>query len=89
MRIQVLPEDIKWGRKANSQLCPVARAIQREVAGGTLVGVGGRRVNLWTCPVSLTDSTVPDKRIELPPVVQVIIAHYDLTGEMDPFGFEL
>jgi hypothetical protein len=88
MRIQVLPDDIRWGHKSDGGLCPVARAIRRETPAGT-VEVGHYKVRLWDGHPSPLDSIPPDKVLDLPFVVTWMITRYDITGEMDPFGFEL
>lgn len=88
MRIQVLPEDIRWGVQGDSHFCPVARAVRREVPAG-MISVGHRRVKIWNDRPDLMENTAADKVIEFPPVIAEIIAYFDACGEMDPFGFEL
>lgn len=81
MRIEVLPQDITGAKTLDITQCPVARAIRR-CTGSSFVEVDYLKA-------LIAQSEGPEKNIPLPLQVGNIVRHYDQTGEMDPFGFEL
>jgi hypothetical protein len=86
MKVEVLPEDIALGVRGEEERCPVARAIQRLVLGEGLC-VAVTTDSAWIGPHE-ADAT-QEKEFSFPVIVSELIEHYDITGEMDPFGFEL
>jgi hypothetical protein len=83
MIVEVTHEDIKIGQKAICDLCPVARAVKRALAGPWLVAVRPPRVYVWV----FMNAKV--KQYLIPETVQQRIRCFDAGAEMHPFSFEL
>jgi hypothetical protein len=82
----ITEDDIQQGRREHGTLCPVARAISREV-GSTVYVVG---INGLT-PGRVEYLTDDGRHVaqDLPQTVGEKILCYDHTGEMKPFVFAL
>lgn len=88
LAVSVTAEDIARGERRKSWQCPVALAVNRAFCGATseedfLFVVGKDTVIFFASYPS------PRPSIELPPPAREWIAHFDLTGQGQPFDFEL
>lgn len=89
MRVEVLPEDIAEGHPGSYFACPVALAVRR-ASGARYVCVSGALVMYGEFDAAADFGTGDSlKRTDVPAIVAMLIARYDMIGEMDPFGFEL
>lgn len=86
MKVTVTAEDIEKGVPSVLDACPVALAIYRAFGSDPSVGVNVDESEVY---VFSEDDGSTIKFWEMPHPIGEIIAHYDNTGEMDPFGFEL
>lgn len=83
MKLEVLPEDIDGaGGFPWSRNCPVARALIR-CSGMKHAAASWTGAHLWN------EEEFKEKRITFPHALTCIIAQYDKTGHMDPFGIEI
>ena len=82
----ITTDDIQQGRREHCTLCPVARAISREVGRQVcVVGING------LTPGRVEYLTADGRHVaqDLPQTVGEKILCYDHTGEMEPFVFAL
>lgn len=84
IHIDVTAEDIRLGKACDSQYCPVARAVQRQL--GKLWRVGSSSISKLA-----EDETVVRPALMLipPSSVSYFVTAFDLHLSVDPFSFEL
>ena len=85
MRVEVLERHIETGTPCVEEHCPIALAILEVLRSEVfLMGVYVSAEDVF---VIYADGS--EKVFQLPLAVSEIVDHYDNTGEMYPFGFEL
>lgn len=86
MKVVVTEDDIRDGLIASLDTCPVALAVLRAYGrpGDVFANVDETAIYIFN---EADGSTA--KFWKMPFVVGFLISHYDETGEMYPFGFEL
>jgi hypothetical protein len=77
MTVKVTEKDIQAGVRSQTQLCPIALAIRRDLSCD--VGVGTYTVSLAMSPYQYL----------LPPKARAFIQRFDAGMSVEPFTFEL
>ncbi len=86
MTVNVTAQDIATGVTGDCHLCPIARAIQRELLLGMRVSVGGWEVRIWAS----SDPADFVGVFTLPETASRFIGMFDEQEEVvRPFSFQL